>query len=45
MMKAIEKCDDGYPGTNMNRPGMQEPLELVKNQNVSCIIVKELWVV
>ena len=41
MMQAIEKCDDGYPGTNMNRPGMQELLELVKNQNVSCIIVKE----
>ena len=29
-MNVLEKCDDGYSGTNMNRPGMQELLAMVK---------------
>lgn len=41
-MRVIEKCDDGYSGTSMNRPAMQELLELVKEQKVSCIIVKDM---
>lgn len=41
-MSVIEKCDDGYSGTSMNRPAMQELLELVKEQKVSCIIVKDM---
>ena len=34
IMHVIEKCDDGYSGTNMDRPAMQELLELVKEQKV-----------
>lgn len=41
-MHVIEKCDDGYSGTNMDRPAMQELLELVKEQKVDCIIVKDM---
>lgn len=41
-MHVMEKCDDGYSGTNMNRPGMQELLEMVKEQRVDCIIVKDM---
>ena len=41
-MHLIEKCDDGYSGTNMDRPAMQELLELVKEQKVDCIIVKDM---
>lgn len=37
----VEYCDDGYSGTNMDRPGMKKLLENVKNQEVSCIIVKD----
>ena len=33
-MHVMEKCDDGYSGTNMDRPAMQELLELVKEQKV-----------
>lgn len=40
-MTVTEKCDDGYSGTNMNRPGMQELLAMVKEQRVDCIIVKD----
>lgn len=29
-------------GTNMNRPGMQELLAMVKEQRVDCIIVKDM---
>ena len=41
-MHLIEKCDDGYSGTNMDRPAMQELLDLVKEQKVDCIIVKDM---
>lgn len=41
-MHIIEKCDDGYSGTNMDRPAMQELLDLVKKQKVDCIIVKDI---
>ncbi len=41
-MHMTEKCDDGYSGTNMNRPGMQEVLEMVKEQKVDCIVVKDM---
>ena len=34
--------DDGYSGTNFNRPGFKEMLEEVKNGNVESIIVKDL---
>ena len=37
-----EFCDDGYSGTNMNRPGMQKMLEAVKHNCINCIIVKDM---
>lgn len=39
--KLIEFCDDGYTGTNLNRPGMQAMLEMVKASAIDCIIVKD----
>lgn len=37
----LEFCDDGYTGTNFERPGMQNMLELVKASKINCIIVKD----
>ena len=37
----IELCDDGWTGTNLERPGMKELLELVKKGRIQCIIVKD----
>jgi site-specific DNA recombinase len=34
--------DDGYTGTNFNRPGFNAMLEEVKNGNVATVIVKDL---
>ena len=33
--------DDGYTGTNFNRPGWQEVMELVESDQVATIIVKD----
>lgn len=38
----IEIYDDGYSGTNMERPGIMKLLELVKKGEIECIIVKDL---
>ncbi|MFI3238263.1 MAG: recombinase family protein [Lachnospiraceae bacterium] len=38
----LEFSDDGYSGTNFNRPGVQKLLNEVKSGNVQCIIVKDL---
>lgn len=37
----MEVCDDGYSGTNFQRPGIQKVLELVKKGDVKCILVKD----
>ncbi len=37
-----EYCDDGYSGTNFERPGIKELLEDVKKQRIQCIVVKDL---
>ena len=37
----LEFCDDGYTGTNFERPGMQNMLELVRDSKINCIIVKD----
>lgn len=37
-----ELCDDGYSGTNFERPAMKKLLERVKKKAVDCIIVKDL---
>lgn len=37
-----EIIDDGYSGTNMNRPGIKEVLTLLKESEYNCLIVKDL---
>lgn len=34
--------DDGYPGTNFNRPSWTELLEHIENVEVSTLIVKDM---
>lgn len=34
--------DDGYTGTDFNRPGFQKLLEDMKSGNINCVIVKDL---
>lgn len=38
----MEGYDDGYTGTNFERPHMKELLEAVRSGKVNCIIVKDL---
>lgn len=40
--EVVEFCDDGFTGTNMERPGMQEMLKAVKQNQIGCILVKDL---
>lgn len=37
----FEFCDDGYTGTNFERPGMQDMLEMARESKINCIIVKD----
>lgn len=37
-----EFCDDGFSGTNMERPGVQKLLDQVKKEKISCILVKDM---
>lgn len=39
--KVVEFKDDGYSGTNFNRPDVKRLLEAVRKGEVSCIIVKD----
>lgn len=41
-MEIVELADDGYSGKNMERPGMQELLKLIRDNKVGCIIVKDM---
>ena len=41
-MQVKEFVDDGYSGTNFNRPGVKRLLDAVRRGEVSCIIVKDL---
>ncbi|MCL2508920.1 MAG: recombinase family protein [Oscillospiraceae bacterium] len=41
-MPVKEFVDDGYSGTNFNRPGIKRLLDAVRRGEVSCIIVKDL---
>ena len=38
----LEFCDDGYSGTNMERPAVRRLLEQVRQRKINCIIVK-VW--
>jgi len=39
--KILQFVDDGYSGTNLNRPGIQDMLEKVRSDLVKCVIVKD----
>lgn len=39
-----EFYDDGYSGSSMERPGIQQVLELARNEKVQCIVVKDFHV-
>lgn len=38
----LEEKDDGYSGSNFDRPAFQKVLAEIKNGNINCIIVKDL---
>lgn len=38
----MEFCDDGFSGTNFSRPEFQRMVELAKQGEISCIVVKDL---
>jgi len=40
--RLMEFCDDGYSGTNFERPQIQRLLALVRRRAISCILVKDL---
>lgn len=37
-----EYVDDGYSGTDFERPGFQKLIEDIKNKKINCVIVKDL---
>jgi len=37
----MEYQDDGYSGTNFNRPGVQKLLEDARNEKFDCVVVKD----
>lgn len=39
--KQLEFFDDGYSGTNFERPAFEKMMELVKQGEINCIIVKD----
>lgn len=39
--RILEFCDDGYSGTNMERPAVRRLLEQVRQRKINCIIVKD----
>ena len=39
--RLMEFQDDGYSGTNFNRPGVRAMLDLVKQSALDCIVVKD----
>ena len=40
--KLMEFCDDGFSGTNFERPQFREMMEKVKRGQIHCILVKDL---
>ena len=41
-VQTLEFVDDGYSGTNFDRPAVKEMLSLVREGKICCIIVKDL---
>ena len=42
ILPRLEFCDDGFTGTNFNRPQFQRMIELAKMGEIGCIVVKDL---
>lgn len=42
LIEAGEYVDDGYTGTNFNRPGFQKMLKDIEEEKIDCIITKDL---
>ena len=42
LIGAGEYVDDGYTGTNFNRPGFQKMLKDIEEEKIDCIITKDL---
>lgn len=40
--RVIEFCDDGITGTHFERPKFDELIEMARNQEIHCIMVKDL---
>ena len=40
-VRIMEFVDNGFSGTNFERPGVQQLLELVREGKINCIIVKD----
>ena len=40
-VEVIEITDDGYSGTNMNRPGIKRLLVLAETKQINCVMVKD----
>ena len=38
----LEFCDDGWSGTNFERPAVKEMLEQIRQGKIQCIVVKDL---
>ena len=34
--------DDGFTGTNFNRPGFQKVLDLISSKQINCVLIKDL---
>ena len=41
-MQPLEFVDDGYSGTNFDRPAVKKMLSLVRKGEIRCIIVKDI---
>ena len=39
--KILEFVDDGYSGTSFDRPGVQKLLQMVKENKINCIMIKD----
>ena len=41
---SVYKCyaDDGYTGTDFDRPAFQEMMDDIRNKKINCVIVKDL---